>query len=68
MAMDQAPPRAAAPSGYVSSRQQAVSGLADIDRANGARPAAEPQLCEIGTRVLCMASFDSNSSERRIPC
>lgn len=63
MAVDQAPARPAAHNGYAPSRQQAISGLADMDRANGAQPAQDAQLCDIGTRVLCMASFDSSSSE-----
>lgn len=41
---------------------QAVSGMADVDRANGAHP-GQDDLYAIGTRVLCQASFDASSSE-----
>ncbi len=53
---------AAAPSVQAAGGQQAVSGLADADRANGAQPGPEEPYA-VGTRVLCVASFDSNSRE-----
>jgi histone acetyltransferase MYST1 len=63
MAVDHGPAARGGPSGAQPAGQQyaqAVSGMADTDRANGAQPGLD-EAYTIGQRVLCQASFDASS-------